>query len=79
MNIDGRDMTIIERLEELRDLMKLEEDRLMLQAAIDEIERLRKQVSDLHELVALATEIKPVYRRFEEKWGDIYVPKGSLK
>jgi len=64
-------MDIVERL-------RREEDALDNEAA-DEIERLRDQVSDLHELVALATEIKPVYRRFEEKWADIYVPRSALK
>jgi len=41
MDIDKRNLSIIERLEELRDLMKIGMDKITLQDAMDEIERLR--------------------------------------
>jgi len=49
MDIDNRNMDIIERLEELRDLMKQKEDWFLLQVAKDEIELLRKERDGLRE------------------------------
>ena len=51
MDIDNRNMDIIERLEELRDLMKQKEDWFLLQVAKDEIELLRKERDGLREEV----------------------------
>jgi len=47
MDIDKRNLSIIERLEELRDLMKIGMDKITLQDAMDEIERLRASMADL--------------------------------
>jgi len=49
MDNDNRNMDIIERLEELRDLMKQKEDWFLLQVAKDEIELLRKERDGLRE------------------------------
>ena len=46
MDIDKRNLSIIERLEELRDLMKIGMDKVTLQDAMDEIERLREAAKD---------------------------------
>ena len=43
MDIDKRNLSIIERLEELQDLMKIGMDKITLQDAMDEIERLREE------------------------------------
>ena len=66
MDIDKRNLSIIERLEELRDLMKIGMDKITLQDAMDEIERLREKyeeaIDDIEEWVAYASEY------FQEKW-----------
>jgi len=66
MDIDKRNLSIIERLEELRDLMKIGMDKITLQDAMDEIERLREKyeeaIDDIEEWGAYASEY------FQEKW-----------
>ena len=66
MDIDKRNLSIIERLEELRDLMKIGMDKITLQDAMDEIERLREKyeeaIDDIEEWGAYAPEY------FQEKW-----------
>lgn len=53
MDIDKRNLSIVERLEELRDLMKQDIDRAVLQDAMDEIEKLREERSRLREALNL--------------------------
>jgi len=59
MDIDNRNMDIIERLEELRDLMKQKEDWFLLQVAKDEIELLRKERDGLREDIEIWKSVFP--------------------
>jgi len=63
MDIDKRNLSIIERLEELRDLMKIGMDKVTLQDAMDEIERLREALADL-----VAVQNGPPLVTYTEAW-----------